>query len=533
MTLPASRRVSYAYDAASNLTGITDWLGKTLAYGYDAAGRLTSVERPNSVRTTLGYDAAGRVVSLNHDRGGAPVAHYAYTYDPTGNRTGVASAAGSESYTFDALDRLTRASYPNGDLAAYGYDAAGNRTSSTFNGATTTATFDAAGELTRNGATVYAYDGAGNLLGGGSSSLTWDALGRLGRATVAGQTTTYAYNGDGLRVGATTGSTTTPYLWDPQGELPELVDDGTNGYVETEATQEQIGRATNAASFPLADALGSVRTLTDSAGSVTGTAAYDAYGNVRSRSGATSSFGFTGQQTDPTGLVYLRTRYLDPSVGRFVSADTIRPSGPGTTGYGLYTYAGDNPTTLTDPSGQQPLIEYALNSARSVAGSVAVRLAGRCLAGAFAGLLQDFLFQEVFTGDYEFGSGSVENAVLGCVAGAASRGAGGPHDPAPPGGEPPPIKPGAAGGDTAGKPFPPRVRQQTLEENPNTCVYCRMETDSPQVDHSIPRSRGGNATPENAQTTCPHCNASKGARDYPVTPPPGYRGPWPPPHWRP
>lgn len=95
----------------------------------------------------------------------------------------------------------------------------------------------------------------------------------------------------------------------------------------------------------------------------------------------------------------------------------------------------------------------------------------------------------------------------------------------------PAIKAGAADGATAGQRFPTSVRNAALEENPSTCVYCRMETDAPQVDHAIPRSRGGDATIENAQTTCGHCNASKGARDFPVTPPSGYRGPWPPPWW--
>lgn len=37
---------------------------------------------------------------------------------------------------------------------------------------------------------------------------------------------------------------------------------------------------------------------------------------------------------------------------------------------------------------------------------------------------------------------------------------------------------------------------------------------------------------ENGQTTCPWCNNSKNNRDYPVNPPPGYRGPWPPWWWR-
>jgi hypothetical protein len=93
------------------------------------------------------------------------------------------------------------------------------------------------------------------------------------------------------------------------------------------------------------------------------------------------------------------------------------------------------------------------------------------------------------------------------------------------------IKPGSSGGVTAGKPFSQSVRQEELGNNPATCVYCRMETSQPQVDHAIPRARGGNAMIENAQTTCPHCNASKGAREFPVTPPPSYTGPWPPAWW--
>ena len=98
-------------------------------------------------------------------------------------------------------------------------------------------------------------------------------------------------------------------------------------------------------------------------------------------------------------------------------------------------------------------------------------------------------------------------------------------------GEVPTIKPGSESGETAGKAFPKSVKNRALTENPNTCVYCRMGMNKPQIDHVIPKSRGGNATPENAQTTCPWCNGSKGARDFPINPPPGYRGAWPPEWW--
>ncbi len=92
----------------------------------------------------------------------------------------------------------------------------------------------------------------------------------------------------------------------------------------------------------------------------------------------------------------------------------------------------------------------------------------------------------------------------------------------------PAIKVGAAGGVTAGKRFPEAIRDAAKSENPlSICVFCRREGVATQVDHAIPKARGGNATLENAQLACPHCNASKGARDFPVNPPPGYRGEWP------
>jgi RHS repeat-associated protein len=95
-----------------------------------------------------------------------------------------------------------------------------------------------------------------------------------------------------------------------------------------------------------------VRGVTSGAGSVTATADYDAFGQVRAATGAPAGFGFTGEQLDPeTGLEYLRARYYDPSAGRFASADTVQPNAPGTQGYNRYAYVANNPSTWTDPSG--------------------------------------------------------------------------------------------------------------------------------------------------------------------------------------
>ncbi|MDB5337690.1 MAG: secreted protein, partial [Planctomycetaceae bacterium] len=94
------------------------------------------------------------------------------------------------------------------------------------------------------------------------------------------------------------------------------------------------------------------------------------------------------------------------------------------------------------------------------------------------------------------------------------------------------IKQGSAGGSSAGLRFPKAIKDAAKAENPDNCVYCHMTTTTPQVDHVIPRSVGGNATLENAQITCPSCNASKGARPFPLSAPPGYEGTWPPQWWR-
>jgi len=110
--------------------------------------------------------------------------------------------------------------------------------------------------------------------------------------------------------------------------------------------------------YPVADALGSIRGQTNSAGDLTGTANYDAYGTPRGAA-IPGSFGYTGEQTDTTGLVNLRARIYNPSFGRFQSADSVQPNAPGTQGWSSYGYGAGNPPTLTDPSGHTVLGGYA------------------------------------------------------------------------------------------------------------------------------------------------------------------------------
>jgi RHS repeat-associated protein len=56
------------------------------------------------------------------------------------------------------------------------------------------------------------------------------------------------------------------------------------------------------------------------------------------------------QYDQETGLYYMRARYYDPELGRFLSEDPIGIAG----GLNLYAYAGNDPVNASDPAGLDP-----------------------------------------------------------------------------------------------------------------------------------------------------------------------------------
>ena len=197
---------------------VTDWRGDTIAMVNDADGRAETVARSNGVDTAYGYDSAGRLTSIGHTAGATVIDSFTYSLDGNGNRTGVTSNAGAESYTLDGLNRITNASYPGALSEAFSYDAAGNRTSHTdIDGATVGYTVDATGQLISDTTgTTYSYDAAGNLTGtSAGDAYVYDDFGRATSITAGGVTETYGYDAADVRV--TVDGTT--QLWDRNGCL--------------------------------------------------------------------------------------------------------------------------------------------------------------------------------------------------------------------------------------------------------------------------------------------------------------------------
>ncbi len=94
---------------------------------------------------------------------------------------------------------------------------------------------------------------------------------------------------------------------------------------------------------------------------------YTAYGESRLKYGAEpemNKYRYTGEQFDEeTGFYYLRARYYDPSIGRFVTRDTWAGNGRDPLSLNKYLYASGNPMLFTDPSGHFGLMEVMITSA--------------------------------------------------------------------------------------------------------------------------------------------------------------------------
>ena len=341
MTQPQGT-VTTGYDQNGFVSLIEDWRGDTITMVNDPDGRVLTAERSSGVGTAYGYDDAGRLTRLTHTAGSDVVDEFVYELDGNGHRVAVTSNDGAERYNLDALNRIVDATYPGGVSEAFTYDAAGNRIGHTRTDGTTIGyTVDRTGRLVSDTTgTTYSYDAAGNLTStSAGESYLYDDYGRTVEATRDGTTQTFIYDAAGVRVAVDDVS----QLWD-RTDLQTLIATG-DGASFVHGPSGVLREGDN---WLLADAVGSVRSTVNPAGDVA-SVGYTAFGETLS--GSPGIFGFAGEQLDPTGQIHLRARQYNPWLGRFTSVDPIQPGAPGTTGWNLYAYAGNNPTTWTDPSG--------------------------------------------------------------------------------------------------------------------------------------------------------------------------------------
>ena len=100
---------------------------------------------------------------------------------------------------------------------------------------------------------------------------------------------------------------------------------------------------------------------------------YDAYGNeIEQNPTDTNPYRYCSENYDTeTGLIYLRARYYDPELGRFLTEDPVKD------GLNWYVYCGNNPVNFVDPSGMKPIPQEAAAMAEHIYGDYNMKPEGK------------------------------------------------------------------------------------------------------------------------------------------------------------
>ena len=146
--------------------------------------------------------------------------------------------------------------------------------------------YDHANRLTSVGGVTYVYDNNGNLLNDGVNTYVYDSANRLKSVSNQSSVSSFDYNGLGDRLQQTVNGQTTNYTLDLNAGLTQVLNDGTNVYVYGLGRIAQVNTTTE---YFLGDALGSVRQLVNSGGTVTLAKSYMPYGETLSSAGSGTS----------------------------------------------------------------------------------------------------------------------------------------------------------------------------------------------------------------------------------------------------
>ncbi|HEX6041486.1 RHS repeat-associated core domain-containing protein [Longimicrobium sp.] len=375
-----TRGYVYTYDAYGRLDGLRDYAGKWTRMYLNDEGMMDSVRLPTAGNMRLSFSVSPRHQLLSV-KGPVALSHeYRYTgrgllrVDSTQN---VNYPLRWHAYAYDALDRLSSWTFhmyvvrpcigrdcaPTlkdsvAQQATFLWDSVGNPRG---------ATLGAGNRLRSYAGFSMDYDADGNLVrkynaSGWDQALTWNSLGQLtGVSRTGAASVTYAYDGFGRRVKRTDASTgaVTHFIYD--GDDLALEVDGAGNLVREytyypgtdrpHSMRQWANGAGGAVYYYVTQEPGHVQALVSATDTLVNQYRYTPFGmalNGVPAPGTPNPLQFMARELDAgTGLYYVRNRWYDPQVGRFVSEDPIWLAA----GLNPYTFVENRPTMLRDPSG--------------------------------------------------------------------------------------------------------------------------------------------------------------------------------------
>ena len=387
--------ITYDYDANSNVTYVTETLAdgnkKTIHREFDCLNRVTKYVDYKGREVKYGYDELGNLATLAYP--GGEIVRYTYQGDGLAE-TMVSQSGGTYTFGYDRYGRLETITRPDGTVETRGYTPAGRLQSQTEKKGeetlrTTTYTYNVFGEVTEKTAedadhnlleaVTMEYDDANRLKTYNGQAVTYDAKGNMtygpvdgvmqaltydcrNRLTEAGGVS-YAYDAENTRISSTKDGRVTEYVTDtaasPSRLLTAYEADGTETryYYGAEGLSAQYSSGTGEALYYHFDNIGSTLFVTGSDGTILERYTYGTYGELLCGSEKRIRFLFNGSYgvaTDENGLYYMRARYYNSDIKRFINQD-IKTGGIGDSqSLNRYAYCEGNPVSLVDPFGLSP-----------------------------------------------------------------------------------------------------------------------------------------------------------------------------------
>ncbi|HLF26430.1 MAG TPA: fibronectin type III domain-containing protein [Anaerolineae bacterium] len=380
--------LSYTYNLAGKLTAQTLPSGRIIAIGYDTSGRINQItgqkpgEAIKTYTSSVTYTAHGALAGLRLGNGlwehqvfntrlqltelglgsnlsDSSVLQLTYAYGTLNNNDSVlaqtiriGATTFNQTYSYDAVNRLSAATEAGNWNQNYLYDQYGNRAVTGYvPNPTLTPQSLSAFNASTNRLIASQYDAAGNQIRDAAGDMfAYDAENRL--LNVNNGEASYSYDGRGKRVKKVAGAATV-FVYNAEGKLMAEYSD---------AAQPGAGGI----SYVSIDALTSPRVVTDGNGAVKGRHDYLPFGEELSAGvGArTSALGYGLQDNlhqkftqkerdDETGLDFFGARYYSSPQGRWTTPDPYLPSGQVDVpqSWNRYTYVLNNPLALVDPLG--------------------------------------------------------------------------------------------------------------------------------------------------------------------------------------
>lgn len=378
---PSGEVTTYTYDAANRMKTVSND-GDVSTYEYDANGNRAKLTLASGAYTTYTYDARNIMVEMVNVTDESNSETYSYVYDAAGLQISKTEPEGTTTFEYNALNQIAKVLEPDGKVTEYTYDAAGNRLEQSISGSETGSVqyaYDAAGRLVKtqetsgegNVTTLYTYDDNGNQIevvenkNGAAKTYEYiyNELNQLTEYSDGTQDVSYSYWASGLRAGKTVGTESTTYYYDGKTLLYE---DGANT-VDYVIGINLIAQKTDVTGYYMYNGHADVVQIHKYEGGIVvlNTYDYDIFGNVtKSEEQMDNAVRYGGYFYDvETGYYYLRTRYYDPQIARFISEDTFSGFYDDPLSLNKYTYCHNSPILYLDQNGNFVLTAFLITVA--------------------------------------------------------------------------------------------------------------------------------------------------------------------------